>query len=316
LFLRNAGDLTFEDATDAWGAPDDLYGLALATVDLDGDGWLDVVTSGDERVLRGGPDGFTVERVPALRWETFGDEDDPAGIAVGDLDGDGRPDLAVGQHFNSTVDDGEEVPVRLFLNRSDDGIDLVDVTEQAGSPALWTKSPHVAIADVDNDGLADVVTSAATADGLPLILHNRGVDGAVPRFDAGGEPGDGMYWVTGVTADLDRDGLVDLFEVSWEPSVASSLFRGTGAPGSWVEVDVRALGPATAGARVEARVGGDLVATGWAASTTGYAAGAPPVVHLGLGAAAGDVELTVTPAGADPLTLTVPAGSRTSLGGC
>ncbi len=315
--LRNQGDLTFEDATDAWGVPDDLYGLALATVDLDGDGWLDIVTSGDERVLLGGPDGFTVAEVPVLRWEVHGDEDDAAGIAVGDLDGDGRPDLAVGQHFNSTVDDGELVPVRLFLNRSEPGAPaLDDVTEASGSPGLPTKSPHVAIVDLDDDGLPDVVTSAAADDGSPLVLRNTGLTDGVPHVEVVGEPGDGEYWVTGVADDLDHDGRVDVFLVSWEPSVPSPAFRGTGGDGSWIEVDVGALGPAATGAKVEARSDDDLVATGWAASTTGYAAGAPPVVRLGLGPASGDVTVTVTAPGSEPLRIEAPVRSRVSLGTC
>ena len=78
------------------------------------------------------------------------------------------------------------------------------------------------------------------------------------------------------------------------------LFRNAGGGGPWVAVDVSALGAAATGARVEARRGGAVLATAWAASTTGYAAGAPPVVHLGLGgdgAASGtaDVEVVVTP---------------------
>jgi len=316
-FLRNLGGFEFQDATAAWGIPGDLYGLALATVDLDGDGWVDVVTSGDERVLLGGPDGFTAVELPVLRWEVHGDEDDPAGIAVGDLDGDGRPDLAVGQHFNSTVDDGQRVPVRLFLNRSEPGAPaLEDVTEAAGSPGLPTKSPHVAIADLDDDGLSDVVTSAAAGDGSPLVLHNTGVDDGVPRFEVIGEPGDGGYWVTGVSDDLDRDGRVDVFLVSWEPAVPSPVFRGAGGEGSWIEVDVGALGPAATGARVEVRAGGDVVATGWAASTTGYAAGAPPVIRLGLGSVTGDVAVTVTAPGHDARQLVAPVRSRVSLGAC
>ncbi|HKY68729.1 MAG TPA: VCBS repeat-containing protein, partial [Acidimicrobiales bacterium] len=319
--LRNTGDLTFEDASDAWGLPDDVFTLALSPVDLDEDGWLDLVASGDPRVLRGGPDGFTVVDVPDLAWRPNGDEDDPAGIAVGDLDGDGRPDLAIGQHFNSTVDDGERVPVRLFLNRPDDdgGIALTDVTEEAGSPGLWTKSPQVAIVDVDADGLADVVTSAVAADGTPFVLRGTGVVDAVPRFDVVGEEGDGAYWITGVTDDLDHDGRVDVFMVEWEPALPSILFRGTGAGGPWVGLDLSSLGPAVDGARVEASLDGRLVAAGWGASTTGYAAGAPPTVRLGLGeagAGGGDVEVTVTPVGGDPAVVTVPVRGWGALAGC
>ena len=60
-------------------------------------------------------------------------------------------------------------------------------------------------------------------------------------------------------------------------------------------------------------------ATGWAATTTGYAAGAPPTARLGLGEAAGDggdVEVTVTPVGGDPAVVTVPVGGWGSLTGC
>jgi hypothetical protein len=319
---RNTGDLGVEDPAQAWGLPDDVFGLALAPVDLDGDGWLDIVVSGDPRVLRGGPDGFTVVEQPVLAWDVHGDEDDPAGIAVGDLDGDGRPDLAIGQHFNSTVDEGEQVPVRLFLNRSETegGIDLEDVTDEAGSPALWTKSPHVAIVDLDADGRNDVVTSAVSADGTPLVLHGTGVTDGVPRFDVVGEPGDGPYWITGVADDLDHDGRVDVFMVEWEPSLPSILFRNTGAGGPWVGLDVSALGAGVAGARVEVTgTAGDALGTTFAASTTGYAAGAPPVVHVGLGDAVADgdtVTVVATPVDGDPRTAEVPVGARGSLGAC
>jgi hypothetical protein len=317
--LRNTGGLAFEDASAAWGVPDDLFALALVPVDLDGDGWLDLVVSGDPRVLRGGPEGFTVAEAPVLRWDTHGDEDDPAGIAVGDLDGDGRPDLAIGQHFNSTVDGGPPVPVRLFLNRSTAGtVDLVEVTDEAGSPALPTKAPHVAIADVDADGLADVVTSAVAADGTPVVLRNTGVTDGVPRFATVGEPGDdGRYWITGVTDDVDHDGRVDVFMVEWEPSLPSVLLRNTGAGGPWVAVDVSALGASAAGAQVQVSADGTPLATGWATSTTGYAAGAPPIVHLGLGGGApAEVDVVVTPVPGEARTLRVPTGSRATLGAC
>jgi enediyne biosynthesis protein E4 len=319
---RNEGDLTFSDATDDWGMPDDMTGLALATIDLDGDGWLDLVVSGDERVLLGGEGGFTVASQPLLRWETFGEEDDPAGIAVGDLDGDFRPDLVVGQHFNSTLDDGREVPIRVFLNRApvdgdtsdvDSRVALEEVTESAGVVAMGTKSPHVAVVDVDGDGHLDIVTSAVADDGSPIVLRNSGDDEL--RFEAVGEPGDGSYWVTGATDDFDHDGRLDVFMVAWEPASPSVAFRGTSTSGHWIEVALDGTDLA-AGTRVEAAIG-DRRWSSWAQSTTGYAAGAANTVRFGLGDTAGDtVDITVTPLAGEPTELRVPLDSRTALGVC
>ena len=317
---RNDGDFEFSDASEDWGLPDDMFTLALAAVDLNDDGWLDVVVSGDERVLMGGPDGLTVSLQESLRWELHGDEDDPAGIAVGDLDGDGQPDLVIGHHFNSTIDSGVAVPIRVFLNRSADGeLRLDDVTDEAGIPGLWTKSPHVAVVDVDNDGLTDIVTSAATADGVPFVLRSTGIDDALPRFEPIGESGDGQYWVTGVTDDFDRDGRVDIFLVEWEPALESPLFRSSGGSHDWVSIDVAALGTDAAGSRVEIwTTDGDArLATTWIESTTGYAAGAPTITHLGLGEIDDDeVLLVIRPISLDPIEMTVPVNSGSRLGGC
>jgi hypothetical protein len=317
---RNEGAFEFTDASEAWGLPDDMVTLAVAAVDLNDDGWLDVVVSGDERVLMGGPDGFTVSVQESLRWELYGDEDDPAGIAVGDLDGDQRPDLVIGHHFNSTIDNGVAVPIRVFLNRSTDGeLRLADVTDEAGIPGLWTKSPHVALVDVDNDGLTDIVTSAATPDDVPFVLRNTGIDDSIPRFEPIGEPGDGQYWVTGVVDDFDRDGRIDVFLVEWEPALESPLFRSAGSSQAWVSIDLAALGIDAAGARVDVWTtdGDTRLATGWIESTTGYAAGAPTVAHLGLGEIDDhELRIVISPISLDPIEITVPVNSGSRPGGC
>jgi hypothetical protein len=317
---RNDGGFAFSDASDEWGLPDDMVTLAVAAADLNADGWIDVVVSGDERVLLGGPDGFTVSVQESLRWQLEGDEDDPAGIAVGDLDGDGRPDLVIGHHFNSTIDFDAEVPVRVFLNRtSGDDLQLDDVTSEAGIPGLWTKSPHVAVIDVDNDGLLDIVTSAATSDDVPYVLRNTGIDDSMPRFESIGEPGDGQYWVTGAVDDFDRDGRADIFLVEWEPALESPMFRATGASGAHVRLDVSSLGIDAPGTIVEAwGESGTLLASDWIETSTGYAAGAPAIAHLGLGIDLDDqmVRLVVTPVALEPFEISVPVNSASRLGGC
>src|SRR5690606_40071693 len=98
--------------------------------------------------------------------------------------------------------DALPISVRVLLNRSEPGaVALDDVTEAAGSPPLPTKAPHVAVADLDDDGRPDVVTSAVTDDGTPLVLRNTGTEDGVPRLEPSGEAAAGRYWVTGATTD-------------------------------------------------------------------------------------------------------------------
>src|SRR4029453_4057246 len=94
-----------------WGRPDGTFDAppiyavgstpaSIMVADLNADGMADLVTpnlaSSDISVLMGGSDG-TFHSVQNLRLASFEDAADPrpAGIAAGDLDGDGIPDLAV-----------------------------------------------------------------------------------------------------------------------------------------------------------------------------------------------------------------------------
>ncbi len=311
-FYRNLGEMKFEDTTATWGIPSDVETLALSTIDLDGDGWLDVVFSGDPRVLMGrGPGEFEIVDAPALEWEIYGEEDDPAGIAVGDLDNDGRPDLVVGQHFNSTLEFGERVPVRIFLNRSEPGeLELIDVTDEAGSLPLPTKSPHVTIVDLDNDGNQDIATSAASPEATPVVLRNVGFDDGIPVFEASSEVSD-RYWVTGVTADFDGDGRVDVVNVAWEPTSPTVASRSTGPSGASLELDVSAIDGLEVGAAISVGAPGSSSPIGraWVASTSGYAAGPGRVIHLGLGGFRGDIDVTVEHVDGTTTTFSAEEGS-------
>ena len=89
-------------------------------------------------------DRFVEADTAVFQWDTFGDEDIIAGVDIADIDLDGRMDLVVGHHYNSTVDFDTEVAVRLYLNASDgSGVRFIDVTETAGLVPLPTKAPHV-----------------------------------------------------------------------------------------------------------------------------------------------------------------------------
>ena len=311
---RNLGDFRFEDVTEAAGLPLDIGGLGLATGDVNLDGVTDLFVGGANRLFVGVDDG-TFREAPAdpFRWETYGDEDLTAGAAFGDVTGDGWPDLVVGHHYNSTVDFGREVPVRLYVNRTaapgDEPV-LEDVTEQAGLVGLSTRAPDVRLVDIDNDGWRDLVTTASAGDGTgPAVFRHTGevIDG-VPRFEPPAGLGDPRYWVGGPVADVDRDGRLDVLLVEFEPSLPSLLLRNTSEAGHWLSV---AVGPELGGgvgtrvAAYEPGGSGDpgrLVASGEIVASEGYTSAGELVAHLGLGGAT-EVDLVVSPPGHDAIEL-------------
>jgi hypothetical protein len=201
-------------------------------------------------------------------------------------------DLVIGQHFNSTVDDGVPAPVRLFLNRTKpgEGVTFEEVTEAAGLTALPTKAPHVEIADLDNDGWPDIVTSASSSGGTrPAVFRNLGIDDGVPRFETPEGLGDPQYWVTAPLADFDLDGRLDLLLVEFEPEKPSYLLRNESASGNWLEVSLGEKGGGI-GAQVfvfasgeSSSARGQLIGTEGITASRGYSAGVPAIAHFGLG---------------------------------
>lgn len=298
LFL-NRGGWSFTDATEASGIGR-VFGLGLTTVDLSGDGVADLFVAGDNRLFLGVGDGtFRAVDSSVFAWERFGSEDLVGGAATGDVDGNGLPDLVVGHHFNSTIDRGRRVPVRLYLNRGEGR--FVDVTDQAGLVGLPTKAPHVEVADLDNDGIFDILTSASAGDG-PAVLWGTGVVDGIPRFLEAEGLGDPHYWVAAPTVDVDGDGALDVFLAEFEPSLPSRLLLGGGG-GHWVEVSVAGPGQGI-GTVVEARsLDGALLARTEITVTAGYSSGRMPVVHLGLG----DLDRV-------RLTLRLPDGTEAEVG--
>ncbi|WP_432560102.1 CRTAC1 family protein [Granulicoccus sp. GXG6511] len=301
VLYRNEGDLRFADATAKFGLPADVHGLGVSTTDLNGDGFPDLFVAGSNRLFlhQGAGGGFREDTGSDFAWETYGKEDDPAGVVARDLDGDGRPELVVGQHFNSTLDDGRRVPIRVYANRGEgDGVRFVDVTESAGLVGLPTKSPHIEVADLDADGRPDLVTTAAGSGTGPVVFRNVTDAPGHLRFEASAAPGGDQYWVTGAVLDADRDGALDVLLAEWFPDKPSLLLAATGARGHWLTVEVGAAGTTGVGAEVsvyEAGHAGDpahLLGRTEISAQSGYGAGAEPVARFGLGEASTvDVEI-------------------------
>ena len=308
VVLHNDGDLVFSDVTAAAGLPQDIVGLGIAVGDVTGDRRQDIFVAGANQLFVA--DGETFRHVDStvFAWPPIGEEDLVTGASIADVNRDGLLDIAVGHHFNSTVDDGAMVPARLFLNRGE--AQFEEVTEAAGLVGLPTKGPHVELNDMDNDGWPDLVVTASAADGTrPAVFRHTGLEGDVPTFSAPEGLGSPQYWVAGPTADIDRDGRLDVFLVEFDPALPSVMLRNETASGHWLEVSVGSEFGSGLGWRVEVyEVGaaGDVSALLGAreiTTTQGYSSGVAPVAHFGLGETGRvDVRL-VAPGESDPVVL-------------
>src|SRR2546428_2577853 len=135
------------------------------------------------------------------------------GVALGDLTGDGLPEIVLTSNLGGT---------RLYLNEGK--FRFRDVTEQAGLKSKgWTTG--VALADVNGDGRLDIcICHAGLGDsGLRAneLYINQGLNAnGVPTFveqAAAYGVADSGYSTQAVFFDYDRDGDLDLFVINNSP---------------------------------------------------------------------------------------------------
>jgi hypothetical protein len=121
-----------------------------------------------------------------------------SGVAIGDVDGDGWPDLFVAQLSG---------PNALYRNAGTGALRFETVPEAGGAALPDEYSTGATLADVDGDGDLDLLVT--TMGGPNVLYRNDGTGQFTREADAGLRSGDGS--TTAAFADVDRDGDLDLY---------------------------------------------------------------------------------------------------------
>ncbi len=208
--------------------------------DLDGDGRLDIITAnyaaGTISILKNigspgnlGPESFASRvDLPA-----------PAGpydIATGDLDGDGKPDIALATYGQATS---------VYRNLSSSGMldsNCFDRVDFPAPPSLDT----IEIGDLDGDGRLDIVAGSMRPDEV-VVYRNTGSAPFSTNSLARPLEFPTQGWTHNVAlADFDGDSKADIAAVGELVSYLS-IFQNVSSPG--------ALTPASLGPRVDYSAG-------------------------------------------------------------
>lgn len=295
VLYENLGDGTFADRSELLPQRvHDGYTFGAAWVDLDDDGWLDLYVVND--FGRFTPNTALWNQRGLLRAHPHNRSGLDArmtgmGLGIGDLNGDGRPDLLVPQWK------------RTGLWQSDAALGVwVDWADARGLAPDPERDQDVGwgaeLGDIDNDGDLDAVVAYGhldlskpgwgNADAQPDAVYVQELDRAgVPVFtDRAAELGldDRGIGRGFVLADLDGDGWLDVAkrDLSGPDLFALSTCGSEG----WLTVELRGPAPNThaVGARVAVRAGDRRWERTIRAGGTSFASSGPPEAHFGLGA--------------------------------
>jgi uncharacterized delta-60 repeat protein len=135
-------------------------------VDLDGDGKLDIVAKSYQffSIFRNTSSNGSISFASPSNINVAGYFRTPTDIAVGDIDGDGKPDLAV-THSDFVDSDGDpHLPYRtveLYINKSTSGAISLEHIPVPKEPFHFDDfAAYVAIGDLDGDGKSDLITTS------------------------------------------------------------------------------------------------------------------------------------------------------------
>lgn len=192
----------------------------VTVADIDGDGRVDIISSNQDdntvSVLRNTTTGTTVSFATKVDFTV---STTPEDITAGDLDGDGRPEVAVSCSNSNAVS--------VLRNTSTTGtISFAAKTDLATGGFPW----GIAIADLNDDNKPEVISSNLTPNTVS-VFKNNSATGSL-SFDAGLSFGTASSPRGIKVGDLNADGKPDLVAACYFSNSLISVLKNTSSSGT------------------------------------------------------------------------------------
>jgi hypothetical protein len=243
-------------------------GEGLKLADMNGDGKKDVVINGSWYQNNGSGGGWTAHPYTTSYTQRS------VIVATGDINKDGRVDIALSP--SEAV--GGSYRISWFEAPADPT--QPDWTEHIVASDIETDRHALGIADINLDGLPDIVTAAMSSGSAPqevAVYYNTGgglgwVKDAISN--------DGSHNIR--LADVDNDGDIDIFGANWQGSEIDLWVNQTNAPPVYpldsfvrheVDPDMPWIGLRLAGVDMDGDNLKDIVVAGWWYKNPGKAGG-------------------------------------------